>query len=899
MLEEILFGLSEKLKSKNFLDCDAAVNKIESLLQSQTSDKQKKIISLLFPLAIRSPFEEMHKKMVQAVSQYPEVLTELLPGLFENEDPMVRYWSLVLMCELKLLNNEDLINISNSNESDEIVKFIVDFLAQKPDREVVTHLLKKISDRSMLVRNHAVSHLVRLGQDIFPFIKEHFYHASSEEKYDTIKILPRILKGKTFGLFQKMIEADKGGKLLPYIVAGLGEVRSNESLQLLLKHLEHPSPAVQEEAKNALKKWGPEVIENLLNALKNAHAGTAMTIVEILGNILKGDTLSFLENYFATKTDDIKILIIAALSQSDDNETTRILLNFLKDPSIFVRKKAKEVIKNRGVKCLDLLLSLLSSENEIQLLDIIEIIGEIGSKEAIRPLLYVMDHSRTSKIQAQAINALTRLQKFETVGNIVLLNLASRDIAIRHSIIESFSNLAPEIMLKDLILGIRDKNAGIASGSLAILKNRNVQGIVKLKSYLDQATDRQKEAFILNVSKASSEQILSVLKRDSFTLDDFQEKKLGAKVLKSTFSNENITDIKELLIFLKEEKGSDLHMSIDLPPSIRIHGELIRTTFETLTPEKSRFLLLSMLNPIQKEALKNDMELDFSYEIPDLARFRVNVYNQKNGLAAVFRIIPNVMPSFDELKLEKETLVELARAKNGLILVTGATGSGKSTTLAALIDHINRNNYYHIITIEDPIEFVHPHKRSVISQRELGTNTKSFERALKSALREDPDVILVGEMRDLETMKLGIAASETGHLVFSTLHTINAFESVRRLVSTFPADQHEMVRTQLSGVLRGIISQRLLPTRGHDSRVLAYEILVNTPAIRRCVKDNKIEQITSVMQTSAEEGMITLDKCLLRLILSESIEYDVGLAHSSDKKAFQKMCQDAGYKFNS
>jgi twitching motility protein PilT len=282
------------------------------------------------------------------------------------------------------------------------------------------------------------------------------------------------------------------------------------------------------------------------------------------------------------------------------------------------------------------------------------------------------------------------------------------------------------------------------------------------------------------------------------------------------------------------------------------------------------------------------MELDFSYEVADCARFRVNVFMQKNGMAGVFRIIPNTVPSFDQLSLDKSIMEKVCNHKSGLILVTGATGSGKSTTLAAMIDQINRTRYDHLITIEDPIEFVHPHKRSVITQRELGTNTLSFSNALRSALREDPDVILVGEMRDLDTMNLAIAASETGHLVFSTLHTINAYESIHRVVGSFPGDVQQSIRMQLAGTLRGIVSQRLIPAYLTSGRVMAYEVLVGSGPVRRCIKEDKIDQIISIMQTSRADGMLTMDQCLEDLVIAKKITYEDGLKNAEDKKDFQK-----------
>ena len=267
-------------------------------------------------------------------------------------------------------------------------------------------------------------------------------------------------------------------------------------------------------------------------------------------------------------------------------------------------------------------------------------------------------------------------------------------------------------------------------------------------------------------------------------------------------------------------------------------------------------------------------------------------------LGQFFRIIPNTVPSFSEIGIDTKILEKMCNNKSGLILVTGATGSGKSTTLASMIDYINRTRYDHIITIEDPIEFVHQHKRSVITQRELGSNTISFTNALKSALREDPDVILVGEMRDNETMKLAIAASETGHLVFSTLHTNSAYESINRIVGSFPGDVQQTMRMQLSTSIKGVISQRLVPAYMSSNRILAYEVLFGSTSVKRCIKEDKTDQIISMMQTARGEGMITMDQCLEELVVAKRISYDDAFKNATDKKEFQKRLESRVGKAN-
>jgi len=345
-------------------------------------------------------------------------------------------------------------------------------------------------------------------------------------------------------------------------------------------------------------------------------------------------------------------------------------------------------------------------------------------------------------------------------------------------------------------------------------------------------------------------------------------------------------DITQLLAFSVQNKASDLHLSAGQPPLIRVDGDMRRVNMPEMEHKEVHSMIYDIMNDKQRKIYEEKWEADFSFEIPGVARFRVNAFNQNRGAAAVFRTIPSKILSLEDLDAPA-IFKKLSDKPRGLVLVTGPTGSGKSTTLAGMIDYKNETDYGHILTIEDPIEFVHTSKRSLVNQREVHRDTQSFDDALRSALREDPDTILVGEMRDLETIRLALTAAETGHLVFGTLHTTSAPKTIDRIVDVFPAAEKDMVRSMLSESLEAVISQALLK-RVQGGRVAAHEILIGTRAVRSMIRENKIPQMKSALQTGADVGMQTLDQSLQRLMTQGHISREVAMAKADNPNALME-----------
>jgi twitching motility protein PilT len=351
--------------------------------------------------------------------------------------------------------------------------------------------------------------------------------------------------------------------------------------------------------------------------------------------------------------------------------------------------------------------------------------------------------------------------------------------------------------------------------------------------------------------------------------------------------------LSDLLKKLLELSGSDLHITTSSPPQVRVHGHLQPLDMPPLGPADTKQLAYSVMTDAQKHRFEEDFELDFSFGLKGLARFRANIFNQRGAVAAVFRVIPFEIKSFSQLNLPA-VVSKLCDRPRGLILVTGPTGSGKSTTLAAMIDKINSERHEHIITIEDPIEFVHPHKNCLVNQREIHQDTKSFSGALRAALREDPDVVLIGEMRDLETIESALRIAETGHLTFGTLHTNSAASTINRVIDVFPAHQQPQIRAQLSLVLEGILCQSLLPRAGGQGRAMAMEVLVPNPAIRNLIREDKIHQIYSSMQSGQDKyGMQTFNQALMTLYLQKAITIETALLRSSNPDELQEMINRA------
>ncbi|MGE3172816.1 MAG: type IV pilus twitching motility protein PilT [Planctomycetota bacterium] len=355
-----------------------------------------------------------------------------------------------------------------------------------------------------------------------------------------------------------------------------------------------------------------------------------------------------------------------------------------------------------------------------------------------------------------------------------------------------------------------------------------------------------------------------------------------------------MVSMEELLTLMVQRGGSDLHLSVGSPPKIRIDGRLVDTEYEPLQPEVAKKLVYSVLGPDQVAKFEKNLEIDFSFGVANMGRFRTNAFLQRGTVAAVMRVIPFEVFDFQTIGLPAKVCEWVCNLPRGLVLCTGSTGSGKSTTLASMMNYINESRQNHIVTIEDPIEFLHRNKQCLVNQREVGGDTHGFEKALKSVLRQDPDIVLVGEMRDLETIEAALTLAETGHLTFATLHTSDVTQTVNRIVDVFPAHQQQQIRTMLSFTLQAVVCQQLVPRATGKGRALAAEIMICNPAIRALIRDNKAHQIMSIIQTGGSIGMKTMNQSLFELYRAGTIGYDEAIEHCHDEADFARLMERAG-----
>ncbi len=731
--------------------------------------------------------------------------------------------------------------------------------------------MKNRSDRVHALELLANPHYMKIRkrralEAAFEFIndKDHIIRAKVVEiisqygdKQD-IPILLELLKTETKRNLQIVIES-------------IGKLGDGSCVPAIVPFLNNKHTAIKIATIEALGQFDDErSIEPLIEMLREKNLLLRQKTIEILGQLGKSENIRLGKVLVAMMKDrdiNVRRSVIEVIRLIGERENIWWkLIRFLRDEDWWVRERVTEVLAELGgAKIIEPIVSLLDDPNEVVRRYAIEVLMRIGDKRAVQPLVNCL-RDKDWWVKERAVEALAALGDKRVVP--VFNKLLTRDEELAFSIVialQKFGHKSSYLPLMQLL----DHP----------LPEMRVEVIRALDAIHEERFAETLKALINDDNKLIRNCVMELLPKYNLSRTGMRRK---------TYEQVSLALLDQMLLDVKSKGGEDLFLNSLQPPYVKIRGDVEVLDQHVFSLEETQRLLYDIMSPIQQEHFEKMDDIDMSYTIPgEGSRFRVNVYRTRSGIGAVFRVLADKIMTIEELELPKP-VYDFTQLKQGLVLVTGPTGSGKSTTLAAMIDYMNRTRYDHIVTIEDPIEYMHSNKKCIINQREVGTHTLSFSNALKSALREDPDIILVGEMRDFETISIAITAAETGHLVLGTLHTVSASKTIDRIIDVFPGRQQAQIRAMLSESLKGVLSQQLMKRKDTDGRILAMEIMICNDAISNLIRKEKIYQIPSILTTSSEMGMTLMDNELLRLVKSGLVYPEDAYIKSINKSEFEQ-----------
>lgn len=873
----------EKLKLA--INTAAKTDIIELLKVSEKIDNDQFLLFLIYK-CLQFPDEAVQKSAFKLLEKHIEKITEPLNAVLNHPEYKAKEEVFTLLGNSGRLSAEQIKGIFDKPEKDDIKIKAVDYLIKLQGPDSYDFLIRQMVHPGFALQRHLNKELAAKGEVLMAAIKKVFADGDLHQKYWALKLLIDISGPKAFKQIRKLL-VSKDPTVRLYAIAALEYLPGDQALGMLFAGMLEQSPLMRYQASYVLAKRGEETLREAFSLMKNKGPELKDEMIMIIGKILGYKSREFFKKMLTSSSSDERYYALKAIAQNPDREGVKILINAFGDPVWVIRHMVCSMLSHVLPIARDELIRVLDSPDLDKVHWACKALGEGKDPLSARPLMNVVDHHKDPNARVWAVKALGMLD-LEYLVDMLILSFADEALAVRNEILSALSSMSTEKVVKPLMIQLFSGDKSLTFWCEKTLKSLKFESFSSVLQILVTLDNTGLDRFISYLHQLKPHQLVAILKKKEIKIEDFDPENIPEEE-HTLIPLADYRSVDDLLAQLKEMKGSDLHLNVGLPPMFRIHGELIRTHLPAIDEERAMQLFSILLNEEQKARFEKDWEIDFSHEVKHIGRFRANIFRQRYGLSGIFRLIPSIVPSFEELGLPRSIFEKLCDNRQGLILVTGPTGSGKSTTMAAMVDEINRKRFEHILTIEDPIEFVHIHKRCSINQRELGTHTHSFAQALKSALREDPDVILIGEMRDPETIKLALTAAETGHLVFSTLHTISAGESINRIVGAFPSEYQEQVRLELSGVLRGIVSQKLIPRSDKKGRVLAYELLVANHAVKNLIKEAKIEQLPSVMQTSSKENMQTMDQSLAGLIKLNKIAMESALPHVADKPGFKNL----------
>ncbi len=767
----------------------------------------------------------------------------------------VRYWILRIISRLIGSDNSNPVHKFLQDSSVRTRCSALDAMGNMVDQASIPMLISHLNDPLWIVRRAAAKALEERGEDVEGFLKSAFREGSHEMKFWAIRVLARLQGVKRIATYRSFIQGQVE-ELKYYGMEALGEIQDPEAVSLLLDCFEDVSWGVRQFASEQVAAMGAVAIPMLVERCATAGADDhdlRYWSIRTLADMGEGGEAP-LATLLASPDRDVRATVLSVLQIPMGRQLLHALERMLDDKDVWLQKGAAALLQQQGLTAAPCLVEGMFTEAGNRRYWTRKIIAGWANENLER----MMEEGERDDVFSQKVRSF----------------LASTDS------LELIASLkGPWEKVKESIT--KSSAAGDLSGVAMLDGFASGEG----KGLFAPGTGQYSQSINMSATPSTVNSLKAMWeKRKAEEADQGRV----ASANESTLRPMTGTELDHFLRLLKEREGSDLHMSPHSRPVMRIHGELVMLDdYEPFSKSAIERVLTSTLTVEQRRKLERDLTLDCSYEIEGVARFRVNLLYQRRGLNGVYRIIPTRIPSFTELQLP-DSLRKLCALKQGIVLITGPTGSGKSSTVASMINFINQTRKEHIITIEDPIEFVHNNRECLITQREVGPHCHSFASALRSALREDPDIILVGEMRDLETISLAITAAETGHLVFSTLHTTTAAQTIDRVIDAYPPHQQPQIRVQLANSLQAVVAQRLLPRADGRGRHPTIEILMRTHGIANLIREGRTEQLFSQIQTGKEQGMQTLDDDMLRLVKANIVRFEDAIEFAYDRKTFEK-----------
>ncbi|MBI4868099.1 MAG: PilT/PilU family type 4a pilus ATPase [Candidatus Wallbacteria bacterium] len=877
------------------------VDRVREAFRDLTSVPGDEAYSLLIR-AFRHKMWPVRKAAHEALSVFGDAARTPVSRSLDSTNEDEVYWAIRTLGKIGGLAIPGLVDLSKGPDRTRRL-FAVTALGDVADPAIVPALIERLDDEAWKIRCEA-ARVLELHAGKLPVVKklqDALMLKNENITYWALKILSKLMGASAIEPVKAFL-GNPDNRLRYSAISAMDDFPDDVAVPLLIACLNDASWIVRKQAAERLLKRGERIEGFLKSAFRDGSHDVKFWSIKVLAQVTGKGRMETYTSLLGSGREDLKYYGITALGEVREPEAVSLLVNCFRDPSWGIREYASEQLAAMGDYPLSQLSAGINSDSDDVKYWCIKTLARIGNPAAVQLGFCLSSQDRITRMHA--IEAAKDV-KAEAITAATVERLDDPEWQIRNRAAEILARRGASAVRR-LLPKLAEENDNFFYWSRKVLEQMPGAGLKELVAMVIDGSPELRKKVFLFVGELD-EQALSTLMASPppevrKAVMNFEparkrspEQMAAAAAAEATgqmlVEEEGvISGLDRLLHHLYDAGGSDLHMNVGAPPSVRIHGDLQPIPGEPiLTPKLAEDLLSSFLTAPQRQRLEEDWTVDFSYEIPEMARFRVNLFRERQGLNGVFRLIPVRIATVDDLRLP-QVFKDLCRMKQGLVLVTGPTGSGKSTTLAAMVDFMNSERHDHIITIEDPIEFVHEHKKCLVSQREVSQHTRSFASALRSALREDPDIILVGEMRDLETISLAITASETGHLVLATLHTTNAAQTIDRIIDVFPPHQQPQIRSQLANSVQAIIAQRLLPRATRPGRVAVHEVLLKTPAVQNLIREGKAEQLFSMMQLNREVGMQTFDDQLIENVKLGEIAYDLAVEYAYDRKTFEQAC---------